>query len=80
MRQLRRLRYPDVHLELYAAKRRLESRGTARLLNTTSKVIGEFILNVDPRDRIQELVVEGATLVRSDPAQGFHLFRPDGIV
>ena len=68
--------YPDMHLELYAAKRRLESRGTAKLLNTTSKVIGDFVLNVDPRDRIQELVVEGATLVRSDPAQGFHLFRP----
>ena len=68
---------PDLHVELYPAERRLTSRGTARLRNNKSNAIGEFVLSVDRRNRVDELVVEGATLVSSDPAQGFYLFRPD---
>ena len=68
---------PDLRLELYAAERRLASRGTAGLRNNKPYAIGEFVMSVDRRNRIDELVVDGAALVTSDPAQGFYQFRPD---
>jgi hypothetical protein len=67
---------PDVHVQLYGAERRFESRGTAGLRNNKSYPIGEFVVSIDRRSRVDELTVGGATLVASDPAQGFYLFRP----
>jgi ABC-type transport system involved in multi-copper enzyme maturation permease subunit len=67
---------PDVRLELYPAERRLTSRGTAGLLNSNNAAIGEFVVSVDRRNHVDELIVDDATLVTSDPGQGFYLFRP----
>lgn len=68
---------PDVRVELYPAERRLTSRGTASLHNATTAPIGEFVLTVDPRSRVEALTVDGAALVDSDPPLGFYLFRPE---
>jgi len=68
---------PDVRVELYAAERRLTSHGTAGLRNSTPDAIGDFVVSVDRRNSVHELIVEGAALVASDPAQGFFLFRPE---
>jgi hypothetical protein len=67
---------PDLHVELYPAQRRLQSRGTAGLRNNKASTIGEFVVSVDPRNRVDDLFVTGAALVTSDPALGFYLFRP----
>lgn len=68
---------PDVHVELYASERRLESRGTAGLRNNKSYPIAEFVVSIDRRSRVDELTVKGAALAAADPAQGFYLFRPE---
>jgi hypothetical protein len=68
---------PDVHMELFAAERRFVSRGTVGLRNNKASAIGEFVVSVDRRNRVDELMVDDAVLVRSDTAQGFYLFRPD---
>jgi ABC-type transport system involved in multi-copper enzyme maturation permease subunit len=68
---------PDIRVELYPSVRRMESRGTAGLLNDTGVLIEEFLVRVDLFNRVDELLIEGATLVASDPAQGTYLFRPD---
>ena len=70
------LENPDLHVELYAAERRLVSRGTAQLRNNREQAIGEFVVSVNRRSRVDALAVDGAALVRSDPAHGFYLFRP----
>jgi len=68
---------PDLHVELYAAERSLTSRGTAILRNNKSREIGEFVISVDRRSRVDELIVDNAALVTKDVTQGFYLFRPD---
>jgi ABC-2 type transport system permease protein len=68
---------PDLQVELFAAERRLTSRGTAGLRNNKSAAIGEFVVSVDRRNRVDELVVDGAARVAADPAQGFYLFETD---
>jgi ABC-2 type transport system permease protein len=68
--------HPDLHVELYAAERRLTSRGTAKLRNNKPYAIDEFVISVDRRNRVDELIVGDAALVTSDAAQGFYLFRP----
>jgi ABC-2 type transport system permease protein len=67
---------PDVQIDLYASARRLESRGTAGLRNNKTQPLGDFVLSVDKRNRVEALTVEGAALLSSNPAQGFYLFRP----
>lgn len=67
---------PDVHVEVFAAERRLESRGTAALRNNETQPIAELVVSVDKRNRVDELIVESATLAASDPARGFYLFKP----
>jgi len=67
---------PDVRVELYAAERRFTSRGTAKLRNNKQNAIHEFVISVDRRNRVEDLVVDGASLVTSDASQGFYLFRP----
>jgi len=67
---------PDLQVEVYAAERRLTSRGIAQLRNNKLNPIGEFVVSVDTRNHVNELTVEGATRVTSDPEQGFYLFRP----
>lgn len=68
---------PDLRVELYAAERKFTSRGTAGLRNNRPNAIGEFVISVEKRTRVDELVVDNAALVTSDAAQGFYLFRPD---
>ncbi|MEO6078769.1 MAG: hypothetical protein ABIQ86_03200 [Steroidobacteraceae bacterium] len=67
----------DLTMDLYASERRLVSRGRAGLRNDKTVPISDFVLSVDTRNLVEELEVEGAKLVSSDPAQGFYLFRPD---
>lgn len=67
---------PDIAVEVFAAERRLTSRGTAGLRNAKSHPMTEFVVSVDRRNRVDELVVDGAALATSDPAQGFYVFRP----
>lgn len=68
---------PDLHVELYAAERGFTSRGTAGLRNNKPHAIGEFVISVERRTRVDELVVDDAELVTSDKVQGFYLFRPN---
>ena len=68
---------PDVRVELYASALRLTSRGTAGLRNNKSVPIGEFLVGVDRRNRLESLEVEGATLVASDVERRVYVFRPD---
>jgi ABC-type transport system involved in multi-copper enzyme maturation permease subunit len=68
---------PDVQMDLYASERRLVSRGSAGLRNHHAEALSDFVLSVDKRNRVEALSVDGATLVASDPAQGFYLFRSD---
>lgn len=71
------IEHPDVHVELYPAERRLESRGAATLRNNGTQPIGEFVVSIDKRNRVDALTVDGAALLASDPRQGFYLFKPD---
>ncbi len=68
---------PDVTVEVFGRQRRLTSRGSARLRNIRSSAINEFVIDVDRRNTVDELVVEGASLVRADKALGFYVFRPE---
>jgi ABC-type transport system involved in multi-copper enzyme maturation permease subunit len=65
----------DLQVDLFAAERRLESRGSAVLRNNKPQPITEFVLSVDPRNRINALTVAGGSAVLQDSAQGFHVFR-----
>jgi ABC-2 type transport system permease protein len=62
---------------LYPAERRFTSRGSAGLRNSKLHAIGEFVISVERRVRVDELVVDKAELIAADKIQGFYLFRPN---
>ncbi len=68
--------YNEVAMEvdLYPEQRRLESRGTGILRNNKSLAIGEFVMSIDPRMRVNAFSVDSATLTKSDSVHGFYLF------
>jgi hypothetical protein len=68
---------PDLQVELYAAERRLTSRGRAGLRNNEPYAIREFVISVESRARVDELVIDDAALIASDKTVGFYLFRPN---
>ncbi|MEK6325648.1 MAG: M1 family aminopeptidase [Acidobacteriota bacterium] len=65
----------DMAIDIFPEERRLESRGSATLGNHKKAPISEFVVSVNPVLRVNEIAVENATLVQSDTAQGFYLYR-----
>jgi ABC-2 type transport system permease protein len=65
----------DMVIDIFPAERRMESRGSATLGNHKKAPISEFMVSVNPVLHVNQLAVEHTTLVQSDPAQGFYLFR-----
>jgi ABC-2 type transport system permease protein len=68
---------PDLRFDLYPAQRYWQSSGTVGLRNNKQEVISEFLLTVDKRNQVDNLQVEGATVVTADPAQGAYVVKPD---
>jgi ABC-2 type transport system permease protein len=68
---------PDLQVELYPQARRVDVRGTAQLRNEKAGALTEFPLTVFRGNEVLELQVDGASLIASDAALGFYLFRPD---
>ena len=66
---------PDVSVELFAREERLESRGQAGLRNSKTAPMREFVVSVDRRNTVGELVIDGATPIAEDRDLGFYLFR-----
>jgi ABC-2 type transport system permease protein len=62
-------------IDIFPAERRMESHGSAILGNHKNAPISEFVVSVSPALHVNQLAVEQATLVQSDPAQGFYLYR-----
>jgi ABC-2 type transport system permease protein len=64
----------DAEVHLYPEERRLTSRGTITLANGRASPLTDIIVSVDPRLRVDALVVEGGTLARRDETLGFYVF------
>jgi ABC-2 type transport system permease protein len=67
----------NMAIDIFPAERRMESRGSATLGNHKKVSISEFVVSVNPVLHVNQLAVEDATLVQSDAAQGFYLYRLD---
>ena len=65
----------NMAIDIFPAERRMESRGSAILGNHKTTPISEFVVSVNPVMHVNQLALENTTLVHSDPAQGFYLFR-----
>jgi ABC-2 type transport system permease protein len=65
----------NMAIDIFPEERRMESRGSAILGNHKKAPINEFVVSVTPVLHVNQLMVENTTLVQSDPAQGFYLFR-----
>jgi len=64
----------DVAVDIFPQERRLESRGTARLVNREPDEIGELHVSLAPDLDINDLSVTGGTLVDRDDLLGFYTF------
>ena len=64
----------EMAIDIFPEERRLESRGSAILGNHKNAPISEFVVSLSPVLRVNEIVVENATLAQSDKALGFYLF------
>ncbi len=69
--------FSDIHVEvdLYPGERRLESRGTATLVNRQDTPITDLLVTIDPRLRIERLSLAGAVATVEDAALGVRLLR-----
>ncbi len=66
----------SVEADLYPHERRVEVRGTLRLVNKTSSMISELhVLGSDPDVEIAKLEVPGATLKKRDPELAYRIYR-----
>ena len=65
----------DLHVELYPERRRLESRGTATLLNDTAAPLEQLHLSVAPALTVEQLDFPGAELEASDERLGYYQYR-----
>jgi ABC-2 type transport system permease protein len=65
----------DIAVDIFPEERRLESQGSAILGNHKKAPINEFVVSIDPVVQVNQIAVENATLVQSDPVQGFYLYR-----
>jgi ABC-2 type transport system permease protein len=65
----------DLEVDIFPDERRIESRGTARLVNFEVSPVEELPLFVNPELIVNEVTLAGAELIESNTAQGFYLFR-----
>ncbi len=65
----------DLHVELFPEQRRLESRGTATLVNDTAAPLERLHLSVAPALTVDELAFPGAVLEASDERLGYYQYR-----
>lgn len=74
----------EVAVELFPQERRIESRGTATLVNRRAAAIGSVVVTADPRLSFSDLAMRGATMESGDRTLGFFRFSfepplpPDG--
>ena len=59
----------------YPEERRLESSGTATLINRKDQAIGEVAISTDRRLRVHALSIERGTRISEDVMLGFRVFR-----
>ncbi len=64
----------DSEVDLYPAERRLESRGSARLVNRTDAPITELFVSTHPLLAVNALGVPGATLREQNETMGVRLY------
>ncbi|MEQ1907627.1 MAG: M1 family aminopeptidase [Vicinamibacterales bacterium] len=64
-----------LNVDLYPDERRLESSGTATLVNRKDQAIREVAISTDRRLRISALSLERGTQTSEDVALGFRVFR-----
>jgi len=64
----------DIALDIFPAQRRLESSGTARLLNDTAAAISEVPFTVAPELVINALTVEGGRQSFADEQLGYYRY------
>ena len=62
-------------VDLYPYERRLESRGTFVLENTSGNPVTELFISTHARLQVNELAVDGGELSSHDPLVGVHMFR-----
>ncbi|NQV70056.1 MAG: hypothetical protein HQ498_08530, partial [Pseudohongiella sp.] len=61
-------------VDLYPEEKRIETRGSATLINSKKLPISEFVISVDPKMQVDDLQVESAIASIADTKLGFYLF------
>jgi ABC-type transport system involved in multi-copper enzyme maturation permease subunit len=67
----------DAQVDLFPEERRVESRGTARLVNATETPIEDLFVSLNPLLTVNSVQIDGGTLQESDEDQGFYRYRLD---
>lgn len=67
----------DIALDIFPAERRLESRGSAKIVNDTAQPIAEVPFTVSPKLAINLLQLAGARQVFADEELGFYRYAFD---
>jgi ABC-type transport system involved in multi-copper enzyme maturation permease subunit len=67
----------DAQVDIFPRERRVESRGTARLVNATETPIEELVVSLNPLLTVNSVQIEGVTLQDRDEKQGFYRYRFD---
>jgi ABC-2 type transport system permease protein len=68
----------DSTVDLFPAQRRLESKGTARMVNKSNQVLDEILISTHPLAIVNSLALTGGRLgeiSENDAAYGAHLFQ-----
>lgn len=65
----------EMAVDIYPGERRLESRGSARLVNRKAVALEEFHLTVPLPLTINAIGIEGARLTTADEEQGYYQYR-----
>ena len=67
----------DSVVDLFPDERRLESKGSARLVNTSAEVLREVLVSTHPLAGVNALALEGGVVSEHEEAFGFHLYHFD---
>lgn len=67
----------DSFVDLFPTERRIESRGSVRLVNKSAESMSEVFVSTHPLAFVNDLKVEGAKLDRSDESFGVRFYRFD---
>jgi ABC-type transport system involved in multi-copper enzyme maturation permease subunit len=65
----------DLGIDVFPQERRVETRGTARLVNDADVAIDEVLVTLNPALTVNALALEGAALVDGDPKLGVYRYR-----